>query len=269
MGPTIASVNRLWTALLATATIVVLGGVVYVLSHNPTVPQAGQIPGYTAPSFGVPSLTSTSPTTTPSATGSAHAAVSSNPESIASVASTVIAFVGDDYTHGVGGSGGSKTFPSLVGASLHVHDESFYLDDAGYAKTDADGNAYGYLVSQVIAAHPDIVVVTGGRNDRADDPSTLTSKSAAFFSALRAGLPQAKIIAVAAWWGDSPQPAVLEQVDAAVNGGVTAAGGTYLDLPDPLFGHSDWMSDDADPNDQGYAAIAASLEPKLKALLPT
>jgi lysophospholipase L1-like esterase len=56
---------------------------------------------------------------------------------------------------------------------------------------------------------------------------------------------------------------------SAVRQGVTAAGGTYLDLPDPIHGHPSYMADLADPNNQGYAAIAAALAPDLQPLLPS
>jgi len=85
--------------------------------------------------------------------------------------------------------------------------------------------------------------------------------------ALKAGLPDAKIVAVAPWWGDSTHPSVLDSIGSAIKDGVTAAGGTYLDIDDPLVGHSDWMANAADPNDKGYQAIAESLEPKLQPLL--
>ena len=268
--------NRVWTALLIALTAAVLGGVVYVLGHNTKVPQAGQTPGYSAP----PASTSTSavaePSSAPASTSSTAPAGSSSStstqvatsSSAANTQSVLIAFVGDEYTHGVGGSGGAKTFPSLVAAALHVQYKSYYVDDAGYAKSDSNGHSYADLVDMVIAAHPDIVVVTGGRNDRPDDPTTLASKAKQLFADLRAGLPSAKIIGVAPWWGDSAQPPVLAQIATAVQNGVTAAGGTYFDITDPLFGHPSYMADDADPDDAGYAAIATSLEAKLQALLP-
>jgi lysophospholipase L1-like esterase len=156
-----------------------------------------------------------------------------------------------------------------VAKALGVHEMRFYLDNAGYAKGSADGQTYSDLVSEVVAAHPQIVVVSGGRNDRADNVDTLTADAASLFSQLHSGLPDAELVAVAPWWGDSPHPAVLTAVDQAVEAGVTGAGGVYLDIPDPLYDHPNWMADDADPNDLGYAAIAASLEPKLKALLPS
>ena len=257
--------NRVWTALLIALTVAVFGGVVYLLGHNTKVPEAGQTPGYAPTTGGVvtsASTTPTTPTTSSKASTSAVAATSSG-----STQSTLIAFVGDDYTHGVGDSGDSKSFPALIASALHVQEKRFYLDNAGYAKSGSDGKSYADLVDQVIAAHPDIVVVSGGRNDRADDPNTLASKATALFAALKQGLPNAKLVAVAPWWGDSAHPSVLDQVGSAIKDAVTSAGGTYFDIDDPLFGHSEWMSNAADPNDQGYQAIAESLEPKLQPLL--
>jgi lysophospholipase L1-like esterase len=262
-------VNRVWTGLVIALTAVVLGGVVYVVGHNPRVPQAGQTPGYSPPTQ--TSTPPATPSTSPSAPTSPVADNSSpgTPVSTGSTNATLIAFLGDDYTHGLGGSGGSATFPAQVAATLHVQERSFYVDNGGYAKSGASGQAYADLVSAVVAAHPNVVVVTGGRNDQADDPSTLTSRATALFSALRQGLPDAVIVAVAPWWGDSAQPAVLQGVATSIQQAVTAVNGTYLNLPDPLYGHPSWMADAADPNDQGYQAIAESLEPKLQPLLPS
>jgi lysophospholipase L1-like esterase len=271
-------VNRVGTAFLIALTVIVLGGVVYTLGHNTRVPEAGQTPGYTLPAEPTEPVGATNFTTssepTPSVTATASSSSSSTAaSSAASISSGVdetaplVAFLGDDYTHGVGGSGGAATFPALVAATLHVRQQSFYLDNAGYAKTSSSGKTYADLVAQVIAARPDVVVVTGGRNDRADDPGTLASGATALFAALHAGLPNAEIIAVSPWWGDSAHPAVLQSLGTAVQHGVTAVGGNYLNLSDPLFGHPEWMANAADPNDLGYQAIAASLEPNIEGLL--
>ena len=262
-------VNRVWTALLIALTAAVMGGVVYVLGHNTKVPQAGQTPGFTPPVTQPITSTETTPSTSPATPVSSGVAATTSSSSSTAHTTTLIAFLGDDYTHGLGGSGGSATFPALIAMALNVRQQSFYLDNAGYAKSGNNGKTYADLVSAVVAAHPDIVVVSGGRNDRADDPSTLASKASALFAALHQGLPDAKLVAVAPWWGDSSQPAVLQTVGTDIRDGVAAAGGTYLDLSDPLYGHPSWMANAADPNDQGYQAIAQSLEPKLQALLPS
>jgi lysophospholipase L1-like esterase len=273
VGPYDDLVNRVWTALLLLATVVVAGGVVYVVGHNTKVRDAGDTPGVSTAVSAPPAVTPTSTASSTSSTSTSHSPSTSSSASTSATSavnsSTLVAFIGDDYTHGLGGSGAAKTFPVLVAKSLGVHEERFYLDGAGYAKASANGQTYGDLVSQVVATHPQVVVVSGGRNDRADNVATLTSDAASLFSALHAALPKAELIAVAPWWGDSAHPAELIPVDQAVQAGVTGAGGVYLDIPDPLYDHSSWMADDADPNDLGYAAIAASLEPKLKALLPS
>jgi len=256
-------VNRVWTALLIALTVAVFGGVVYLLGHDSKVPEAGQTPGYSPTTGAVITPPPTTPATSTDASTSGVAATTSS----TSAPSTLIAFLGDDYTHGVGSSASSKTFPALIASNLKVKQEHFYVDNAGYAKSGSDGKSYADLVDAVIAAHPDIVVVSGGRNDRADDLGTFTSKAKSLFAALKAGLPDAKIVAVAPWWGDSTHPSVLDSIGSAIKDGVTAAGGTYLDIDDPLVGHSDWMANAADPNDKGYQAIAESLEPKLQPLL--
>ena len=74
-------------------------------------------------------------------------------------------------------------------------------------------------------------------------------------------------LAVAPTWGDSDPPSGLADLAGAVKKAVTAVGGTYLSVRDPVRGHPDYMADDADPDDAGYAAIAKALAPRLRPLL--
>lgn len=247
--------RRIGAMLTVIAAVIVFGAAVYVIVHKDPVAGAGQTPGYSA------SLTSA---------GSSSAAGSDAPSAsgTSALARPVIAFLGDDYTLGKGASPRSKRFSTLVCAALKATEKNIAADGAGYAKSGTDGKSYRDLVPLVVAAHPDMVVVSGGRNDTSDDPGTLTAAAAAVFATLRQKLPRAVLVAVAPFWGDSDAPPELAAVDTAVQAGVTAANGAYLDLPDPLHGHASWMSDAADPNDKGYAAIAAALEPKLAPLVP-
>ena len=68
--------------------------------------------------------------------------------------------------------------------------------------------------------------------------------------------------------GRQSHPAKLTKVNTAAQAGVDAVHGTYLDVPDALRGHPQWMADQADPNNRGYRAIAASLTGPLRAQLP-
>jgi lysophospholipase L1-like esterase len=61
----------------------------------------------------------------------------------------------------------------------------------------------------------------------------------------------------------------MAALSRAVKKAVTDVGGHYLDLADPIHGHPEYMADEADPNNEGYAAIAAAVGPSIQALLPS
>jgi lysophospholipase L1-like esterase len=95
-------------------------------------------------------------------------------------------------------------------------------------------------VAAVIAVEPDIVVVAGGRNDLngLTPDATLKSDIDAVFNALRAGLPNAEIIAESPVWDSTAPPARLALVAADVQAAVTAVRGTYVDVGEPLAGNA-------------------------------
>jgi lysophospholipase L1-like esterase len=181
----------------------------------------------------------------------------------------LIAFLGDDWTAGDGASATSKRFTTLVCAQLGAREKNFGVAGTGYAKSSVAGGPYETRIAAIVAARPQVIVVSGGRNDNVDAPATAAEHARALFATLHAKLPDAVLIAVAPFWGDSDLPPSMVALGSAVRQGVTAAGGTYLDLPDPIHGHPSYMADLADPNNQGYAAIAAALAPDLQPLLPS
>ena len=230
------------------AAVAAFSSVGYVLMHSKVVPDAGQTPGYTAP----PLPASSSP----------RAA-----ESSSKVPNVRVAFLGDDYTLGRGASSKAHRFTTLVSDELGVLETNVASNGAGYAKASPSGKIYGDLVSAVVAAKPDVVVVSGGRNDVYDSTATLGDAAHTLFTTLRRRLPRATLVALRPFWGDSVHPSDLTPVDEAVRSAVKAAGGTFLDVGDPLRGHRRWMADLADPNDRGYRALAGALAPRLKAAL--
>jgi acyl-CoA thioesterase I len=253
-GNTVLSVRRVWSSIVVLAAIAVFGVAGYLIVHHDPVPQAGQAIGFTPPSV-ITSQPSASPTPPP--TPPVHAS-----------AKPVVAFLGDDYTAGTGASTQSARFTSLVCKVLRLTEKNFGVNGSGYANTAAGTGDYLARVAAVVAAKPDIVVVSGGRRDVFDDTATAAANASKLFGDLRANLPHAVLVAVAPMWGDSaPQPA-LADIAGGIKAAVTAAGGTYLDISDPLRGHPTWMADAADPNDAGYAAIATAVETALKPLLP-
>src|SRR6476469_1629987 len=243
-------VQRVWTVLLLVCTAVVAGAVVYVLRQHDKVPLAGQAPGYSLPADG--------PSSDPAG------ATSTSP---ASAVRAKVVFLGDDYTVGAGASSPRAGWTAQVATALHVDASTVAQTGAGYVQQGVGGNAYQALVSRVVALEPAVVVVSGGRNDVGYPARRVRNAAQQLFATLHTRLPEAQLVAIAPWWGDSTHPGKLTKVDTAVQDGIEAVHGAYLDVPDALVGHPDWMADQADPNDRGYSAIATSLIAPLRAQL--
>jgi lysophospholipase L1-like esterase len=252
-------VNRTGNTVLAVLAVLELSAAVYVVTHNDAPKQdvAGSVPAQQQQAPVVSS--SSTPPLGVAATNTSRGPVAGQ---------LVVAFLGDDWTAGAGASRKGKRFTSLVASALGMDEQNFGIAGTGYAKASATGGAYGTRLGAVVASDPQVVVVSGGRNDRSDAAATVADAAQLIFAHLHTELPNAVLIAVAPFWGDSDLPPEMAALSSAVEQGVTDAGGSYLDLADPIHGHPDFMADDADPNDQGYAAIATALQPLLAPVLP-
>jgi len=172
----------------------------------------------------------------------------------------VVAFLGDSYTVGARATGPAARWSTIVAGKLGWAEQNFGISDTGYfdAGKEANGAPYHARVSQVAAVKPEIVIVSGGRNDlyrgsQADIDAAIHKT----FHDLRAELPAAKIVAVNPFWGADAVPQQLEAVAATVKASSAEVGGTYQDIGQPLQGHPEWMhADQVHPVDAGYSAIA-------------
>ncbi|MGI8680128.1 MAG: SGNH/GDSL hydrolase family protein [Jatrophihabitans sp.] len=239
--------QRVQTILLAILAVVVFGAAGYVLVHNDSTGRAGTqdsfAPGSTPPTPVVSDSNSAAPVT---------------------AVKKVVAFVGDEWTSGATASTKAKRFTTIVATRLGVTERNLGKQGSGYA----DGADYSSRVDAVIAAQPDVVVVSGGRNDVVDNNATAADANVPLlFRDLHRRLPDAVLVAVAPMWGDSDAPQPLADLATAVEKAVTAEGGSYLDIADPLHSHPGLMADASDPNDQGFAAIADVLAKKLAPLV--
>jgi acyl-CoA thioesterase I len=257
-------VKRAADIALAALGVLVIIAAVYVSTHNgpSDAADAGGSVNTNIPAKVAPPPSSSRPVTKLSSSSSSATTGSSS----AGPGEKVVAFLGDEWTAGAGSSAKASRFASLLSNRLGFTQRNFGTDGAGYG-TGADG--YDSSVAKVVAAHPDVVVVSGGRNDLspAHDLTATAAEVDRVFADLRAGLPNAQLIAVAPFWGDSDLPQALVTLGHEVKAAVAAVHGTYLDIEDPIHGHPDFMADDVDPNDKGHAAIATALQPKVEPLL--
>jgi lysophospholipase L1-like esterase len=182
------------------------------------------------------------------------------------------AFVGDSYTQGAGSTGADATIPELLSARETWIPTNLGHGGTGYI-TSADKQACGldycptYLetLPEIIEADPEVVFVSGGRND-ISSARTAPAAIADFYSQLRAALPNAQIIAVSPLWDDDPAPDGLGTIAAAVQVAVEDVNGTYLDIGQPLEGRTELMSEDGiHPADDGYALIVDTIDPLIPA----
>lgn len=190
----------------------------------------------------------------------------------------VAAFMGDSYTAGAGAGDQAHRFTSLVAAHESWVEQNFGVGGTGYVTTVEGSSAqkacsldrcpsYPEVIAQAAAANPSIVIVSGGRNDVPNVDGKYAAGVADFFQQLRAALPDAQIIATSPLWGADVPPSELASIARAVQDGVTAVGGTYLDIGQPLRGHPEWIiADGIHPNAAGHAAIAQAVDAALDSL---
>lgn len=169
-------------------------------------------------------------------------------------------FLGDSYTEGVpGASAPSKRFSALFARAQGWREVNLGHGGTGYLPTVPPiGISYTEMIDEAAAANPDVVVVSGGRNDLEIMDAAWAAGVRSFYSSLRAAVgPDTQIIATSPVWSTDTPPMLLLAACTVVQRAVTAVGGTYVDLGDPLLGKSAYMAaDQIHPNDAGHAAIA-------------
>ncbi|WOP17570.1 SGNH/GDSL hydrolase family protein [Raineyella sp. LH-20] len=179
-------------------------------------------------------------------------------------------FLGDAYTTGTGSDGTRWT--TLVAERMGWDEVNLGHDGTGYV-TSVTGDlakkycgldrcpSYGETVDDVVAAKPDIVVVSGGR---VDGTRKVSSAAAALFADLSSKVPAARVIVVAPFFDDDPVPAWLTAQASALEAAAAEAGVDYIDAGQPLTGHSELLSGDGvRPNAQGHGALADAVAEKL------
>lgn len=190
------------------------------------------------------------------------------------VAKPVAAFIGDSYTQGKGATSPQTTWVALVASAKGWGYDNLGKGGTGYV-TVSDVNGCGLAVcpnyqdmtGAAIASKAAIVVVAGGQNDVpafAQEPAKVKQAIHSTYAKLRAGLPNAQIIAV----GPSTPFDINAQViefDQAVEEAAAAVGAKYVSLIEPNVIVPDMVvGDKAHVNDAGHKAIAERIVATLR-----
>jgi lysophospholipase L1-like esterase len=171
------------------------------------------------------------------------------------------AFMGDSYTLGQGASVPALRWTSRVSRKMGWTEHNFGRGATGYLRASQWGPNYLGMLDEVAASNPDIVVVAGGQNDIQAFTSNSAPVSAAIsdtFNAVRARLPNARIIAIGPSAAGAITPSLTE-FDSVVQDAAHAVGAEYVSLIAPMPVLEPYMFSPqfpGHPNDLGYAAIA-------------
>jgi lysophospholipase L1-like esterase len=182
----------------------------------------------------------------------------------------LVAFYGDSYTKGSGASSPAARWSTLVSEAEGWREYNAGVPGLGFVRKR---DQVGDVAADVIAQHPDIVIVALGINDNfvwAGNEDRIHDAILPEFEKLRAGLPDARIVVVEPWWFKLDRPASVGHIIDWVHEAAKRIDADYIS------GASHWLDEDpgwisADglhPNDSGYEHLATRMLEELDALSP-
>jgi lysophospholipase L1-like esterase len=181
----------------------------------------------------------------------------------------VVGFYGDSYTLGTGASSPAKRWSTIVCGERGWSEFNPSVNGLGFVNNrDADGVD---LPGEIIARHPDIVIVTMGLNDNFSYDGAAARIHGAIdadLTRLASELPNARLIVVEPFWYSDDRPASLGVITGWVHDAATRVGADWIPGASHwIEHHPEWMaSDDLHPDDAGYAHMAADMDAALAAL---
>lgn len=177
----------------------------------------------------------------------------------ASRAGPVVVGIGDSILEGHGLDQG-QSWLAVLASQYGWRLTNLASDGSGFVTVGDNGDTFADQVRAAERLHPDIIVISGSSNDLGSDGASIRDATFATVESIHSALPSTRIIAVSAVWGDTAVPAQLSDITSAVANAVTAVGGTYLDIGQPLSGQPALMQPDDDhPTVTGQLAIASAV----------
>jgi lysophospholipase L1-like esterase len=181
----------------------------------------------------------------------------------------LVAFLGDSWTAGVGATG-RRGYVVRTAERLGWGYANFGVGGSGYSVPGPHHSLFDERIPQLVAMHPDLVVVQGSLNERHSTPARLGPAAASTLAWLQAALePGTPILVVGAAYNPGTADATIDWVNAAVSAAADAAG-----LPFVNPAAAGWLdphdrglwADTIHPDDRGHQLVADALAPLLEAL---
>ena len=170
--------------------------------------------------------------------------------------------IGDSIMRGWG-LRSEDAWPKLIALTKEWDVTNLGCDDAGFVVIGKPSQCADTLlgVSRSVAAlHPDLIIIEGSSNDFGQSNTRLLAATIEALATLRSQFPNADIVGLSTVWSDTPPPAQLAEVNSQMQQAVTAVGGRYVDIGQPLGGHPEFLlNDGVHPTAAGQGALAAAI----------
>ena len=170
--------------------------------------------------------------------------------------------IGDSIMRGWG-LRSEDAWPKVIALTKEWDVTNLGCDDAGFVvvgKASQCGDTLLGVSRSVAALHPDLILIEGSSNDFGQSNTRLLAATTEALATLRSEFPNADIVGLSTVWSDTAPPAQLADVNSQMQQAVTAVGGRYVDIGQPLGGHPELMlADGVHPTAAGQGALAAAI----------
>jgi lysophospholipase L1-like esterase len=113
------------------------------------------------------------------------------------------------------------------------------------------------MADAAIKRKPDVVVVSGGRNDGGQNIDEAVHD---LFHKVREALPKTRIVAIQPMWDASPYPNYLVGYGKVIRKEVEAVDGEYVKIGSPLAGRPELVEDDGvHPTTEGHKVLGQAV----------
>jgi lysophospholipase L1-like esterase len=181
----------------------------------------------------------------------------------------LVAFLGDSWTAGVGATD-RRGYVVRTAERLGWGYANFGVGGSGYSVPGPHHSLFAERIPQLVALHPDLVVVQGSLNERHGAPGELGPAARSTLAQLRTALPPGTpVLVIGASYNPGTANSTIDRINREVSQGAAAAGVPFLDPAaagwldphDPAL----W-SDTIHPDDRGHQLVADALAPLLQDL---
>lgn len=179
----------------------------------------------------------------------------------------LVAFYGDSYTLGTGATAREKRWSTIICTERGWTEFNPSVNGLGFINQRRDRD----LPGAIIAADPDLVIVTMGLNDNFSytySSDEIEAQIETDLQRLRTELPEARIVVVEPFWYTDERPGSVPRIIDWVHASAERIGADWIPGASHwIEGHPEWMARDGlHPNDAGYAEIARRMDAELRAI---